>query len=743
MTLAPRIAGLDFLESPIAIASDELVIIACNAAFTDVVGLGKGGQLATKLPELGARRIQKRVNKRTAVAVLGQGIGNRELPTPFEYRLRPIEEEGQALWLIEGLDQSRMQAKEDLLSGFTKTIELNNRKLAAQERAMSDLLHNMRQAVFAVNKSGRACVPVSAHTLEVFGRDITGEKICDFLYADAPPPEEFWRQIGSSEKDWNGQEEPERVRYRSGAGASEQLLQVSIHPICHTNGDETKIAKVLFVIDDVTALTVLEAENESHIRAITKQHADMKLVLDSVEQGFLTATIEGNLASEASAACTRWFGEIETGQSVWSYFSKRSPELGIHFEMAWDQLKDGILPIELCLMQLPKSFVDDSRTFCVEYMPVHEDGEDPNKVVIVVSDQTAQIERDRVESEQQEFLNVVSQAVEDTEHFRSFVDETTRIFEVVASQEHAREDVMRALHTLKGNFGIWKLQSLATQCHELEDRIAEIDAVCARRVGDINDNWQATLGRMEFLLAEDRNDLYVPQSDYAKCLQLSMLQGWDTPLTTQLCELYAVPLQRRFGRMAREVRALAACLAKGEVLVEIDAGGLRVRRNGMEDFFSSLVHVIRNAVDHGLEEPEARTPPGSQGRVALRAARDGEEFSIIVHNRGLPIQWERLRSRAKEKGLAYQSHDDLVLSLFSDGITCKDSVSEMSGRGVGLAAVREAALRLGGRVQVTSDPESGTNFCFTFPASLLKDDPKSIIRSLRHQQEPQAISKLL
>jgi two-component system chemotaxis sensor kinase CheA len=133
-------------------------------------------------------------------------------------------------------------------------------------------------------------------------------------------------------------------------------------------------------------------------------------------------------------------------------------------------------------------------------------------------------------------------------------------------------------------------------------------------------------------------------------------------------------------------------------------------------FWQSMVHVVRNAVDHGLEAKEARSAAGKPevGRIRLRTRMETACLQVWVEDDGAGIDWERVRQLAHKRGLPSQTHDELVSALLSDGMTTRSEVSHVSGRGVGLSAVRDACTANGGSISVQSQPGRGTSFCFSF-----------------------------
>lgn len=170
---------------------------------------------------------------------------------------------------------------------------------------------------------------------------------------------------------------------------------------------------------------------------------------------------------------------------------------------------------------------------------------------------------------------------------------------------------------------------------------------------------------------------------------------------------------------------------------------LRLEPRGWASFWAAFVHVARNAVDHGLEPIDVRRESGKAGggRLRLRTRVDDEEFLIEVADDGAGIQWERVRERARELGLSHDTHEHLVSALFVDGLSTSAEVTEISGRGVGLAVVSAACLERGGRIDVDSSPGRGTSFVFRFPRSAISVRPEELLH-LDEAGEPGQLGRI-
>lgn len=186
-----------------------------------------------------------------------------------------------------------------------------------------------------------------------------------------------------------------------------------------------------------------------------------------------------------------------------------------------------------------------------------------------------------------------------------------------------------------------------------------------------------------------------------------------------------LPVSTLFDQFPRMVRDLARQLGK-EVKLAISGEHTEVDRKVLDAVKDSLVHLVRNAVDHGIEPPGEREAAGKPrcATIWLRAEQQGAAIVIDVADDGRGMDTKRLSARAVEKGAmtsarAEQLTEEEALELiFISGFSTHDKVSDISGRGIGLDVVRESLKQLQGMIQVETEPGEGTLFTLTMPLSL-------------------------
>lgn len=194
-------------------------------------------------------------------------------------------------------------------------------------------------------------------------------------------------------------------------------------------------------------------------------------------------------------------------------------------------------------------------------------------------------------------------------------------------------------------------------------------------------------------------------------------------LQNDLSSLRLVPVAPVFQRLRRVVEDAARRTHK-EVDLVVRGEDTEVDKVMIDALQDPLVHVLRNAVDHGLEEPAARVDAGKppRGRVVLSASHQGGEITIEVRDDGRGLQRDRILARAIERGLcpadAQPTDDELAAFVFLPGFSTKDTADTLSGRGVGMDVLKTTVESLRGRVTLKSTPGQGSRVTLKLPLTL-------------------------
>ena len=204
---------------------------------------------------------------------------------------------------------------------------------------------------------------------------------------------------------------------------------------------------------------------------------------------------------------------------------------------------------------------------------------------------------------------------------------------------------------------------------------------------------------------------------------LDELEQLTREIQDSVMAIRAQPVKSVFQRLPRLVREVAAQTGKS-VRLETEGEGTEVDKTVIERLIDPLTHMIRNAVDHGVERPDVRRAAGKpdEGALRLSAAHRSGRIVIEIADDGAGINRDRVRSIAVAKGLiapeAKLSDDEIDNLIFLPGFSTAETVSDISGRGVGMDVVRRSIQGLGGRIAISSVPGKGSTFTMSLPLTL-------------------------
>jgi len=474
---------------------------------------------------------------------------------------------------------------------------------------------------------------------------------------------------------------------------------------------------------EVLALnTNLEGLVATRTEALSARERSLRLVLDSTGDGIVGIDASGAIVGECSAAAVRWFGKPTAGQRCADYLYSHDAKRRLEFAVALEQLLEDVLPWELSVEQMPRRIAHEGLLLELTYKQIANDKQGLT-VLLVARDVTARVRSEEAEQDLREEQGLVSQLLADKQGFALFVTEIESLLQALENEADGRI-LRRNLHTLKGNVAIFGLDSLARRCHEIENRLEEPDSLpgTADLVG-LSALFRNKLKGIEpFLTGVARGTHEVETEDFRALIE-SLQNREDYQEILKMVELWSWPrTSERLARLRAETEYVAQRLGKA-VRIEVAHGNLRIPPGYLEQFWPTLVHAVRNAVDHGVESVDERMDAGksTEGLVRLCTRQTDEALIIEVEDDGRGIDLAALRRSAEDRGLR-PSSNDLVDLVFADGVSSRAEVTELSGRGVGLAATRAACEAEHGSVHVETRVGGGTRLVFRFRRPTVRID---------------------
>lgn len=465
----------------------------------------------------------------------------------------------------------------------------------------------------------------------------------------------------------------------------------------------------------------LERQVADRTETLAQRERSLRLVLDSTGEALITLDRNGVVVGATSAASIRWFGECAPGYSGARYLFRDATEQQVAFELAYGQLVDDWLPWELALDQMPRRIETGDAVLALDYKRISGSSEFA-EVLVIARDVSAAVRSEASEKSSREQQQMIARLLEDKAGFSQFVSECEGLLAALSDTKEP-DAVKRLLHTLKGNAAVYGVASVADYCHELESIIATSDEpLPASALAELQNLWRTRLQSLEgFISNIGRSVLEIDIEEHQSLIE-SLMRRQDYQEIAEMVEMWSwCRASERLTRLQAQTIYVARRLGK-EVEVVLQHNDLRLPRDYLGSFWPTLIHVVRNAIDHGLESTDERLVLGKPPRgMMVLAILEAERHVIVeVRDDGRGLDVARLHNMAEARGIHISSEIPLEDLVSIEGLSTRDQVSDTSGRGIGLAAVRHACEQAGGKFIIENRPAEGVTFQFHFAKPTVK-----------------------
>ncbi len=486
----------------------------------------------------------------------------------------------------------------------------------------------------------------------------------------------------------------------------------------------------------------LEQLNETLEEKVAERTASVTRLMDSANQGFLSFGKDMIIHKEYSSECRRIFGREIGGERFSDLILANEPEHKALFEASIRDILDNPETCMHYLPLLPDELACSGLHVHLDYKLMERTNRffQDEMMVMLTDISEKQLLKNQMEAERKALKMVVkvvthrNDFVDLVNEYRSFcMDELEEILngsEPVIAMVHR---IFRAIHTFKGSFAMLDMADTSAHLHELESELSERIQVQeaqsdfkAWMLDQPLESWlnedmailEETLGS-HFLSAESM--LAVSKNSFLS-IKDKILALEDTEernlILAELMEMKLKPLKAMLHPFQEYTAKLAERLEKYVYPLVIEGSDIMVDPDLYSPLTKSLVHVFRNAVDHGIEFPDERAAIGKDeyGSIRCLISRLDGQVVIDICDDGRGIDREAVKEAAASIDIAPEGMDDTLL-VFHDGLSTREETNELSGRGVGLAAVYEAVKKLNGEISVDSKAGEGTCFRFSIPHS--------------------------
>jgi two-component system chemotaxis sensor kinase CheA len=495
----------------------------------------------------------------------------------------------------------------------------------------------------------------------------------------------------------------------------------------------------------------LELEVAKRTQELKHRNQKVESLLHNSGQGFLLFSHNLLVENEYSNECKKIFKQDIAQHHIAQLLYESEKErkgflkaLDVFFNAKQDLQRESVL-----------SLLDSEIKLFNRYIKLEFKMIDAHTIMLILTNISKQRELEKRIENERNILTFITMVLKDKVHFFEYIDEFDIALNAIMQKIEQHEPfslpftskLYRKIHTYKGVFLQYSLPQLPLCLHALETKLwdkmvqhqenqsaitlnkEDIKLLIKAKQQDINHLKQA-LGE-QFL--EGKNDIYISKN-YLEALELFALniqklidmksvdnttkQGFQIINSLRYCSFKSL-----LATYANLCLQIAASLEKEIEPFEIQGDDVLVDPRKYSYFTKVLVHVFRNAIDHGIESYEERleSHKSEVAQISCMIKDDVEHFQIIISDDGRGIDTHMIQQKALEKSLYTQkelemmSNDEIFSIIFQEGFTTKKELTTLSGRGVGLAAIKEEVDKLRGKIEIESIVGEGTKFIFTVP----------------------------
>ncbi len=486
----------------------------------------------------------------------------------------------------------------------------------------------------------------------------------------------------------------------------------------------------------------LELKVEQRTSELRSSNQLLAAILDSLDQGIIVFERSGQTLPFFSKMSRKIFTEKIENTNVITLLSKS--ELTQNQNREWlnvvfDELLDFQDAKDLGPSKLGSDMTD--KEIALSYNPMKNSSGKLQAVVMVATDKTAEVKAKEEADRERSLAKRVMQITKFKPQFKGFAQDASSIFARLISEIKSSpsrldvEAVSRDLHTFKGGAATFALGELATEAHHAEELLLEFskthssDHLLAALVS-LQQNFNLFLEQNKELFGGTivGNTKQFEISDEKAQRWLKQLRGLSA-VQELYVEIENLFLREEIGTyftfLDESLAELSQGLGKKIKPLQLENKELRIEGKHYREMFSNLVHVFRNAIDHGLEDPNERVKSNKPEEGTIKVIfetgelADRKNLKIVISDDGKGIDPAKIRERMKKLGYADQeiarNDAEVIQSIFDDRFTSRDQVTEISGRGVGLASVKAIIEKLGGTVSVSSVLNQSTTFSIEVP----------------------------
>ncbi|MBX9766770.1 MAG: Hpt domain-containing protein, partial [Bdellovibrionales bacterium] len=460
-----------------------------------------------------------------------------------------------------------------------------------------------------------------------------------------------------------------------------------------------------------------------------------------------------------SLACESMFETNPARKPIYEVL-KLKPEQIDDFKGWAETLFQEPIPFkDLALFGPQQFFGTHQRHIKIDYHPMRDDQGAVVGIVLVGTDKTQEILAGQEAERNKAYANMILKLSKNRGQFLTFIQEAQQMVHDLKVEVSKNTDapnldyIFRVMHTMKGCAAVFSISEIQELAHKYESRLQELKELSAAghkvpvpELVEYSDHIEGALNRF---LAENKTLIGEAGLAGERAIEVSVKKLRDFSETHLAKEGLAKeafekafleePIEQFFAHVDEIVGPIASRQGKEIFPVKIVGGDLRINSHPYGELFQVLVHAFRNAVDHGLEIPERRVEAAKEprGQITLefakreRQGRLGLMIKVIDDGYGIDPDVIRQKLEAKSPASSFQSESDeqVIYHIFDSGFSTRDEVTDISGRGIGMDAIRAVVVEMGGVIDLKSQVRIGTELTIWVPDQGREAKPVEQLRS--------------
>ena len=548
------------------------------------------------------------------------------------------------------------------------------------------------------------------------------------------------------------------MKYKLPSG-KDGKLQISIQPFTDIQNEP----RWAIVIREVSLEEILHAKNQERLKQLEEYSKNLEkmveertvelaqanrmlsAIMDSLGQGFLTFDEKGICSNIYTKACEVILESTPSGKNVQEVLNINEKEIET-FNMWQKAIFSEQLPFDSLKALGPSLYAhSENKHITLDFYPIRNDEEKINNIVLVATDKTSEYEANQALEKEKKYAQMVLKLVTSKKQFAQFLNNAKKmIAEVIVLAESTEnfdhEQAFRLLHTLEGEAATYSA-----------NEIWQASRVAQEAIEPLKQGWESDTSK---IIPEFQKSMQILNETYLAFIETNseLFQlvgvGHENKLEINIIEIYALieylrsqgiadfalqeisdtllrqSLVENFKHFNDVIKAVAEKQNKEVHTIQF-TGDVKVYTDKYSGLLSSFIHAFRNAVDHGIEPSADREMAGksSSGTIEVifkeTESNNQNWIHIEVKDDGQGIHPEiikkKLEGRPDIQNLEEMSDEQVIQYVFDSGLSSRDEIGEFSGRGIGLNAVRDEAIKLGGKAWVESKVGQGTTLKVMIP----------------------------